>query len=207
MSFELKPQKRINETTKSVDEIVWTFSRSPVPPLLVGRVSNSTWTHTFDIVRGHYDEHINAIRPKSISFFGLCIVPCGITRRIKVATDYQDGWIEILKNQQEIYHHLGVQVSLAKEAYSIYSVSDWSFSNEIVGLRFRLGPESDAVVDNVVPNSTHVTTSGMSSNSKPSPTSPSSSSIKERLRKLESIKHMLTDQEYTDKRKQILADM
>ena len=47
MSFDLKPEIPISILTKSVDDIVWTVSRSPVPPVLAGRdISESMWART-----------------------------------------------------------------------------------------------------------------------------------------------------------------
>jgi len=192
MSFELKPEIQIGWTTNSADKITWTVPRSPVPPLLVGRVDKSTWEHTFDVVRGYYDEYLNKIRPIK-PFLLPCCLCCMIPTMISITKDYKNGWLEIVKNQQETYNRLGVQVTLAKELVSVGSGSDRTLNEEIVGLHFAIGPMPGAVD----PNVTHVSPRGEQS----------LDFMEDRLHKLENIKYLMTDDEYRQKRKEILADI
>mmetsp|Transcript_59226 Transcript_59226/g.176014 ORF Transcript_59226/g.176014 Transcript_59226/m.176014 type:complete len:193 (-) Transcript_59226:29-607(-) len=144
MPFELKPQIQINILTKSVDEIVWTHPRSPVPPVLAGRISKATWARTFDAVRGQYDEYLSAIKGIRPIIFIPCLVPCSMPKMMKISQDWQDNWLALVQSQAEIYTPLGVQVTLAKELHCMGSGSSRNIRNEIVGLSFELGPEVQA---------------------------------------------------------------
>ena len=201
MSFDLKPEIPISILTKSVDEIVWTVNRSPVPPLLAERdISESMWARTFDMVRGHYDQQLSSnsslIKPW---FFIPCFVPCTMAKMIQMNKERQNGWLAILQSQKEIYQRFGVQVTLAR------TMSSGSGSNSggqmyTVGLQFTVAgiaessysPCNNKYKENNVNISTSTT---------------QSSSIEERLGKLRSIKHVLTDQEYEEKRKEILSQI
>ena len=212
MSFDLKPEISISILTKSVKEIVWTVSRSPVPPLLAGRVSASTWARTFDMIVGHYAEQISAhkgIMPRArIPFFGSRTM----VNMININKARQDSWLEILKSQKEVYQRVGVQVSFAKELSSLGS----SRSVHTAGLRFNVGPLPPSVGLTSPPptkteyyGSTTITTAtaipiydneGVNTTSK-------NHSIEERLANLHSIQHMITEQEFEKKREEILSQI
>ena len=212
MSFDLKPEISISIATKSVKEIVWTVSRSPVPPLLAGRVSASTWARTFDMIVGHYDEQISA--HKGIMPWALipCFVPCTMVNMIKINKARQDSWLEILQSQKEGYQRVGVQVSFAKELDSLGS----SRSVYTAGLRFTVGPmplsiglTSPPATKTEYYGSTTTTTAtaipiydneGVNTTSQ-------NHSIEERLANLRSIQHMITEQEYEKKREEILSQI
>jgi hypothetical protein len=130
MSFDLKPEIPISMLkysilTKSVDDIVWTVNRSPVPLLLAGcNISESMWGRTFDLVYGHYDEQL-----KSINYFNYffpakywlvfpfvlpCFIPCLLAKIMQLDRRNTSRWLEILESQKEIYQRFGIEVTLAK---------------------------------------------------------------------------------------------
>jgi hypothetical protein len=201
MSFDLKPEIPISILTKSVDEIVWTVSRSPVPPVLAGRdISDLMWARTFDMVRGHYDAQLSSnsslIKPW---FFIPCFVPCTMAKMIQMNKERQNGWLEILKSQEEIYQRFGVQVTLAR-TMSSSSGSNSGGQMYTVGLQFTVAGIAESCyspckIKFEEKNNVNISTSTQSS------------SIEERLGKLRSIKHVLTDQEYEEKRKEILSQI
>ena len=135
MSFELKPQVGIS-IFSNLEDIVWTQSRDHVPPLLQGRVNESTWQRTFDAVRGQYETLLHKKNKMMPWVMIPCFVCCSMPMMIKVSMDLRDSWIAIAQSQAEIYRKAGVQVTLAKELKG----SDGNMSNSIVGLRFEIGP-------------------------------------------------------------------
>ena len=202
MSFDLKPEIPISILTKSVDDIVWTLSRSPVPPLLAGRdVSESMWARTFDMVHGHYEEQLSSnsslIKPW---FFIPCFVPCTMAKMIQMNKERQDGWLEILQSQKEIYQRFGMQVTLAR-TMSSSSGSNSGGQMYTVGLQFTVAGIAESSYspcnNKYEENNVNISTASTAQ----------SSSIEERLGKLRSIKHVLTDQEYEEKRKEILSQI
>jgi hypothetical protein len=226
MSFDLKPEIPISIMTKSVDEIIWTVNRSPVPILLAGRINESTWSRTFDMIRGHYDDQISS--NKSLKWALIpCAVPCVMAKMISMNKERQDAWLEILRSQKQIYQKFGVQVTLAKEiSYNDSGSGSSSSSMFTVGLTFTVaGPMPtpmptgySTIMAEAVPIGITAETSSYSkynnnnnNNNKyednNNNNNNSQSSIEERLGKLRSIKHMLTDQEYEEKRKEILSQI
>jgi len=141
MSIELKPQM-YNGYYKSVDEIVWTHDRSSVPQVLSSYgVTHSMWIRTFDAIKGIYEEQIAAatkVRSQMCLFLIPCVAPCMIGNHIKIARSIQDGWLNLVKTQAEIYRPLGITVTLAKELATRGVGSDRHMSNETVGLRFEV---------------------------------------------------------------------
>ena len=115
----------------------------------------------------------------------------------------------MLKQQQAIYHPLGIQVSLAKQV-----MND---STRTVGLRFALGPRPDqninvelptamAVVDDAVAvEDSFLSKSGDGLSA--STVHYQQPTVEERLVKLEKIKHLLSEEEYKEKRKEILEEV
>jgi len=213
MSFDLRPEIPISILTKSVDDIVWTVSRSPVPVLLAGcNISESMWARTFDMVRGHYDQQLSSnsslIKPW---FFIPCFVPCTMAKMIQMNKERQNGWLEILQSQKEIYQRFGVQVTLARTMSSSSGSNSSGGQMYTVGLQFTVAggppPIVPATTTLIAESSYSPCDIKYEGNDVNIRTSTQSSSIEERLGKLRSIKHVLTDQEYEEKRKEILSQI
>ena len=154
MSFDLKPEIPVSMLkysilTKSVDDIVWTANRSPVPLLLAGcNISESMWGRTFDLVHGHYDEQLKSINyfmPAQywlVFIFTLpCFFPCLMAKMIQMNRRDESRWLEILESQQEIYQRFGVEVTLATTTSSGSPRSGRSSKTYTVGLQFTVADD------------------------------------------------------------------
>lgn len=188
-SFELKPQGSTNETdvnlgaafiggTKalakalpSIDEIVWTHPRYPIPSLLVGRVSDDTWACTFDAVKARVGADLQFQRDQlegGASCLPLipCCVCCIVCASFGSFGDLQQQammaqreWLALAESEQQRYRPVGVSVTVAKEIRTRGGGSHRRIAHETVGLRFEVGPApatttTDACAPAYVPTTT-----------------------------------------------------
>ena len=109
-----------------VEEIVWTFGRSPAPELLAGRVPDDVWASTFDAFYAHTADQHESGRKMMDAAGGLpcipCCVPCIIAKNLgrmgevaKEAERLEKAWLKLVQDEQQKYMQYGVQISPAQE--------------------------------------------------------------------------------------------
>lgn len=139
-SFELKPQEHVGIGT-NVDTLAWTVPREAVPVLLEGRISLSTWQDTFDKVVERYRFIFQSFSPWMLI---PCFICCSMPKMMSITQESKRAWLALVEEQARVYRPAGVQVTLAKELYSMGTGSSRNMRNETVGLRFEIRPNVNA---------------------------------------------------------------
>ena len=70
--------RAVAKTVSTVDQIVWTSPKSPMPAQLAGRVPEDVWAATFDAVYAMTGKELDSQRAAMEQMGGLPMVPCCI---------------------------------------------------------------------------------------------------------------------------------
>ena len=152
----LRPGAAMAEALPTIEDVVWTANRSPVPPPLADRVPGEVWARTFDAVRSRCAADLERGKETLVKFTGglpfiPCCVPCIVCRgfsnmsRLQAAALEADrAWLDLAQSEQKTYAAYGVSVTIATEMQMSGAGSNRKLHNAKVGLRFETGPAAAA---------------------------------------------------------------
>jgi hypothetical protein len=124
----------------SIDEIVFTARRSPVPPQLIGKVDEALWEETYDLVKMRLARKLElkqeafATMSKMMPSNPCCLCPCCLcckmccgggmnnlaAAQMKQQQDAQEerqAWLALVQSEQIKYSPCGIHVTLSDEMH------------------------------------------------------------------------------------------
>jgi hypothetical protein len=104
------------------------------------RISLQRWQTTFDAVEERYRYVLDSLGKLKPWIFIPCFICCTLPAIATVSSENHNGWMNLLQSEQQYYSSIGIQVSLAREICSSGAGSDRNIQNEVVGLKFDIGP-------------------------------------------------------------------
>lgn len=170
-SFDLKPQGATNNVSPPIgqmmmrpgaaiakampsgDQIVWTLPRSPVPPQLEGKVSDSMWAATWDKVTQKYIADMERQKDYYVKMFGnmpmcpCCLICIGMKQvsaqreLMEMSHEMEQAWLALVAAEHEKWSQFGVAVTIAQELRVTGNSNGGARSCQVkCGLTFSLGP-------------------------------------------------------------------